>query len=157
MLDPAPVHAAEAARRHDGDAGLAAHGECSADRRRADAALNGGRGQVARAHLARGSAETVELLLGQPYPDRAVEDADRRRRRAARANASLRLEAHRDAFAGREPVRDECRLERDNGRRVTHFGCDLDQRCSSMFTNSTSPQRANVRTCRPVSRKPARS
>ena len=50
---PAAVHAAEPARRHEADAGRAAHGERAADRRRADRALHEGGGRVARADLAR--------------------------------------------------------------------------------------------------------
>src|SRR4029450_6960046 len=128
-----------------------------ANRRRADAALHGCRREVACADLARGHVEALELVLGQSNSDRAVEDADRRRRRAAGAHAALRLDADGDAFTGRKAVRDECRLERDDRGGVAYLGCDLDQLCSSMLTNSTSPQRTKVRTCRPVSRKPARS
>ena len=115
MLRPAAVNAAEPAGRHDRDAGGAADGERSADGRRADRALHRRRGEVARPDLARRRVEARELVLGQPDADLAVEHADRRRHRARRAHAPLGLEPDGDAFAGREAVRDERRLERDDG------------------------------------------
>ena len=39
-------------------------------------------------------------------------------------------------------MRDERRLERDDRGRFAHLAGDLDQLCSSMLTNSTSPQRS---------------
>src|SRR5262249_14314338 len=88
----------------------------------------------------------------------ALENADRRGHRSRLADCGLRLTPDREALACREAVRDEGGLERDDSPRVAHLGRYLDH-CSrsSMFTNSTSPQRSNVLTCLPVSQKPARS
>ena len=68
----------------------------------------------------------------------------------------------RDAFAGREAVRDERRLERDHGgtlgERLAHLVREADHAGRSMVMNSCSPNFSNVRTCRsPTSWKPSRS
>ena len=88
-------------------------------------------GEVARPDLARVGVEARELVLRQADPDRAVEDADRRRHRARLAHAPLALEPDRDALAGREAVGDERRLERDDGaalaERGRHFLGDGDE------------------------------
>ena len=57
----------------------------------------------------RASSSSDEADAEQP-----VEHADRRRHRARLSDATLALEPDGDAFAGREPVRDERRLERDD-------------------------------------------
>ena len=72
-------------------------------------------GEVARPDLARLRSEAAELLLRQADAEQPVEHADRRRHRARAPDAPLALEPDRDAFAGREAVRDERRLERDDG------------------------------------------
>ena len=88
-------------------------------------------GEVARPDLARVGVEALELLLRQPDPDCSVEDADRSRDRAGLAHPPLALESDRDALAGREAVRDERRLERDDGaalaERGRHFLGDGDE------------------------------
>ena len=62
--------------------------------------------------------------------DLAVEDADSRGNGAGRTHLPLRLETHLDALAGREAVRDERRLERDDRaarlERALDFGRDDD-------------------------------
>ena len=70
--------------------------------------------EVARPDLARVGVEALELVLRQADADCAVEDADRGRHRAGVADAPLALEPDLDALAGREAVRDERRLERDD-------------------------------------------
>ena len=56
----------------------------------------------------------AEFVLAESDAEAAVEDADRGRHRAGRPHALLALQADPDALAGREPVRDERRLERDD-------------------------------------------
>ena len=70
------------------------------------------------------AAELV-LALGEADAEPAVEDADRRRHRARLAHAPLALEPDLDALAGREAVRDERRLERDDGAPVGERVADL--------------------------------
>jgi hypothetical protein len=137
-------------------------GERPADGRRGDGALRCRGPEVARAGLAGGGIEARELLFRQPDAHVSVEDADRRRHRAGSAHLRLRLEPDRHAFAGREAVRDERRLERDDGtaagERVAHLGRDADHAGRSMRRNSWSPNFSNFRICRsPTSRKPRRS
>ena len=63
--------------------------------------------------------EPPELVLGRARPTTlAVEDADRRRHRARLAHRALGREPDLDALAGREAVRDERRLERDDAAAV---------------------------------------
>ena len=80
----------------------------------ATAPLHDRGGEVARADLARRGVEAAELLLGRARHDLAVEHADGRRHRAAGADGALGGEPDLDALAGREAVRDERRLERDD-------------------------------------------
>ena len=151
-LLPSAVHAAQTSRAEKADARRTADGEGSADGRRADGALHRAGGEVARAGLARVGREPLQLLGAQPDPDPAVEHADRRRNRTGCTHATLGLEPDLDPAAGREPVRHERRLERDDGasclERLVHLGRELKQfvHCSSMSMNSTSPQRSNCRT-----------
>ena len=113
-VGPAAVHAADPARAQEADPRGAHDGERPADGRRADGALHDAGREVARADLAGVRAEPAELVLGEADADLAVEHADRRGHRARLAHAALALEPDGDAFAGREPVRDERRLERDD-------------------------------------------
>ena len=96
------------------------------------------RGPTLRAN----GAEASELLLGQPDAHLPVEDSDRRRDRACRAHLLLRLEPDLDALAGREAVRDERRLERDDGaaggESLAHFVGDSDHADRSISTNRLS-------------------
>ena len=77
------------------------------------------------------SPEALELLLGEPDLDDAVDDADRRGHGPGRADAPLGLGRDQRAFAAREAVRDERRLERDDGpaglERRAHLRMDADQ------------------------------
>ena len=97
--------------------GRAAGGERPADGGRPDGSLDDARREVARPDLARVRGEALELARREPDPDRSVEHADRRRYRAGLANEPLGLKADLDALAGRKAVRDERRLERDDGPR----------------------------------------
>ena len=110
------------------DARRARDRERAADRRRADRALRDRGGEVARADLARVGAEARELASREPDDDLAVEHADRRGHRAGRAHLPLRLEPDLDALARREAVRDERRLERDDGARLAHLVGDRGSR-----------------------------
>ena len=109
------MDASEPARAHEADPGRAAGGERAADRRGADGALHDGRGEVARSDLARVGSEAPQLVSGQADADHAVEHADRGRHCARLPDATLALEPDLDAFAGRESVRDERRLQGDDG------------------------------------------
>ena len=60
------------------------------------------------------ASNRAELVLGQADDDLAVERADRRRHGSAVPDRLLGGEADLDSFAGREAVRDERRLERDD-------------------------------------------
>ena len=93
-----------------------------ADRRRADGSLHGADGEVARAELARVGREALELVLVEPDADLPVEDADRGRHRSGGADAPLAREPDLDAVRRREPVRDERRLERDDGALLLERG-----------------------------------
>ena len=111
----AAVDAAEPAGAHEADPDRAAGRERAADGRRADRVLDERGGEVARADLARVGVEALELVLGEADPEPAVEDADGRRHGAGLADAALALEPDRDALAGGKAVRDQRRLERDDG------------------------------------------
>ena len=105
--------------------------------------------------LARVRAEARPARFApRPTSELAVEDADRRRHRARRAHLALRLEPDLDALAGREAVRDERRLERDDraarGERLAHLLGDPDHAGRSISTNRLS---SSLRT---TSRNPAR-
>ena len=109
--------------------------------------------EVARPDLARLGAEPDELLSRQPDPNLAVEDSDRRGDGAGRAHLPLRLEPDLDALAGREAVRDQRRLERDDGaaggQRVAHLVGDPDHAESSISTKRlSSPRRASWKPAR---------
>src|SRR5439155_2816126 len=149
----AAMDAADAAGGEHADAGRARRRERAADRGGAGGSLDGRRREVPRPGLARLGAEPGELLSRQPDPNLAVEDSDRRRDGACRAHLPLRLEPDLDALAGREAVRDERRLERDDGaaggQRVAHLVGDTDHAERSISTKRLSPPR-------PASWKPAR-
>ena len=136
------MHAAEPAGRHHLDAGRAAHRERAADGGRADRALCDRSGDVARAELPRVGAEPVQLIGREPDDDLAVEHADRRRHRAACADRGLRREPDLDAFARREPVRDERRLQRDDRAR----GANLVRHADHGIAPICAQQRAAVAT-----------
>ena len=125
------MDAAEPAGAHEPDPGGAAGGKRPPDRRRADGFLHDRGGEVARPDLARVGGEAAELLLAQSNAERAVEDADRGGYRPRVADAALALEPDLDAFAGREAVRDERRLECDDrlpvGERVRDLIRDGEQ------------------------------
>src|SRR5581483_9309779 len=89
-----------------------------------DRPLRDRRREVARPDLSRAGVEPLELRLRQADDDLAVEDADRRGHRACGAHLPFRLEPDLDALAGREAVRDERRLERDDRARLAHLICD---------------------------------
>ena len=118
----------------------------------------GGGREVARPALRAEASNRRELLLRQPDAHLAVQDADRRGHRAGRAHLPLRLEPDLDAFPGREAVRDERRLERDDGaaagERVAHLVGDADHAGRSISTNRLSSPR---RTSRNPARRYARS
>ena len=113
-----------------------------------------GRGrEVARPGLARLGAESAELLGREPDAYLAVEDSDRCRDGAGRAHLPLRLEPDLDALAGWEPVRDERRLERDDGaaggQRLAHLVGDADHADRSISTKRlSSPRRASWKPAR---------
>ncbi len=124
------MDAADAAGREDADPGCAGDRERAADSGGADRALDGSCPEVARPDLAGERPEAPELLLGQPDVHLSVENSDRRGDGTGRAHLSLRLEPDLDALAGREAVRDEGRLERDDGaarnQRFAHLVGDAD-------------------------------
>jgi hypothetical protein len=146
------MHAAEPARAHEPDSGRAADAERPADGRGADSALDRARGEIPCADLARACVEALELLSREPDTNLAVEHADCRRDRARLAHAPFGLETDRDAFASREPVGDQCRLERNDGFRSADLLGDDDHCVSSRSRKGTLRFR-----CRPVTRNPARS
>ena len=142
------MDAADPAGGEHADAGRARDGERAADGRGADRALDGCGREVARPDLARLGAEAAELLRRQPDAHLAVEDADGRRDGARRAHLPLRLEPDLDALAGREAVRDERRLERDDGaaagERLAHLVGDADHADRSISTKRlSSPRRTS--------------
>ncbi len=75
--------------------------ERAADRRRADRPLRGAHPEVARADLARGGSEALELVGGEADAHPPVEDADGRGHGAGRAHGGLAREP--DLDPGREP------------------------------------------------------
>ena len=119
------MHAAEAACAHEADPDRRGGGERPADGRRPDRALGEARRQVAGPELARLGREALELLRAEPDHEAAVEDADRGGHGARRANGRLAREADLDAVRRREAVRDEGRLQRDDGLPVGERRPDL--------------------------------
>src|SRR6202008_2664412 len=70
------------------------------------------------AHLARlraGLVEALQFVVREPDPEPAVENADRCGYRSGRAATALRLAADLGPFAGGKAVRDQRRLQRDDG------------------------------------------
>src|SRR3954447_24527861 len=146
----ATVDAADAAGAHEADPDGAAHGKRPADGRRADRALRDAEAEVPRPGLARARVEALELLTRQPDTDLAVEDADGRGHRTRSPHALLRFRADRHAFARREAVRDQRRLERDDRMRLANFFRDADhgiaptcatQRAAASAASSAPPRR----------------
>ena len=119
------MDAAEPTGAHEADPGRAAGRERAADGRGADGSLHDRGGEIARPDLARLGREAGELVLGEPDAEPAVEHADRGRDGAGVTDAPLALEPDLDAFAGREAVGDERRLERDDGAPVGECMPDL--------------------------------
>ncbi len=114
-VGPAAVHAAEAAGRHEPDPGDPADGQRAARRssrrqRRATTAAARSRGPALRAVASkRASSSSVRPTTTSPSST-----PDRRRHGAAGAHGLLRGEPDLEAGPGREAVRDERRLERDD-------------------------------------------
>ena len=133
----AAVHAADSAGAQEADAGRPAGRECSADRRRADGALDDAGGQVTWSDLPRLGGEPLELLRRQPDADGAVQHPDGCREGARLADSLLRLERNLDSLAGWESVRHERRLERDDRlapfERACDFPGDLDHGIAPSF------------------------
>ena len=72
------------------------------------------RGLTLRASDAR-CGDPLELLVVEPDAKRAVDDGDGRRHRAAVAHALLALLPDGESLAWREAVRDDRRLQSDDG------------------------------------------
>src|SRR4051812_21170512 len=149
------MDAADPACRQHADARRAANGERPTDRRRADRALCDADRQVARAYLACSDIEPLELLAREPDADLAVEHTDRRRHRAGGADSIVRLLCDGDPLTRREAVRDERRLERDDGLRVAHLVRDADHGIAP--TCATQRAAASAASSAPPTRKPAAS
>src|SRR5262249_46381972 len=127
----------------------------AADGGRADRALSRRRSEIARADLPRARAEPLELARGEPDDDLAVENADRGRDRAALADGGLRREPDRDALPGREAVRHERRLERDDVLRRAPLVRDADHGIAPSFAQHRAA--ASRPSSGPPTRKPAAS
>ncbi len=154
---PASMDAAQTAGRHDRDRRGPAGGERPAHGCRAQRSLHDRGGEVARAELPRGEVEAGELNRREPHDELAVEDTDRRRYRAAGADCLFRREPDLDALAGRKPVRDERRLERDDagpGRQgLAHLRGDPDHGIDPSFAQQRAA--ASRPSSTPPTRKPA--
>ena len=152
---PATVDTAEPAGTQEANAGAATDGERAADGGRADAALHRARCEVAGTNLARGRVEPRELVAGQTDADLPVQNSDRRGDCTCLAHRSLRVEADRDAVSVGEAVRDEGRLERDDGARLAYLVRDDDHGIAPSFAT----HRAAVSTASsgPATMKPAAS
>ena len=144
------MNAADPASAHEPDTGSAAHGERPSDGGRPDLAPGDDRRKVPRPGLSRRCVEPLQLVGREPDADLAVEDADRGGNGAGGANTSLALERDLDALARREPVRDEGRLEGDDGARLAYLVCDADhgivpsratQRAAVVIATSGPPTR----------------
>ena len=147
------MDAADAAGREDADPDRARGGEGASHRRCADRSLDGGSREVPWPDLARERPEASELLLGQPDVHFSVQNADGRGNRTRRSHLPLRLEPHLHALAGREAVRDERGLERDDGaargERLAHFVGDADHAERSISTKRlSSPRRTSWKPAR---------
>ena len=108
------MHPAEPAGRHEPDPRGAADGESAADGSGSDGALHDGDCKVARADLACGRVEALELGRGESDADLPVEHADRGRHRTAVAHGSFRFAPDLDSLSGWKPVRDQRGLESDD-------------------------------------------
>src|SRR5439155_8231505 len=135
---------------HEANSDGAADGKRSTDGRRADGSLHHAGSKVARAGLARARLEPAELVLREAHADLAVEDADGRRHCAGCANPTLGFEPDRKAVTRGETVRDERRLESDDGSCLPHFVRDDDhgiapgcatQRAAASSASSGPPMR----------------
>ena len=119
------MDAADAARPEEADPRRACDRQRSPDRGRADPALRRAGGEVSRAELARAWREALELLRPEADANLAVQHADRRGHRAGGAHGSVALYPDLDAVRRGEPVRDEGRLERDDGPSLLEGGAHL--------------------------------
>ena len=137
--------------------------ERAADGGRTDRTLHRAGGEVARPGLARVGREALELLALEPHLDAAVEDADRRGHGAGLTHRCFALETDFDPVRSREPVRDERRLERDDGAigvegfaNLLRHGEQLGHAGRSISTNRNTPPFVSCAKDR-VRTKPARS
>ena len=84
-----------------------------------------------------GRGEALELVGSKADPDLSVEDAHRCRNRTLFADPPLGLERDVETLAGGEAVRDERRLERDDGPSgvdgVAHLGGEFDHGVAPRF------------------------
>ena len=127
-MPPVPMNRIPTIRRDAEDA---------PDRRRADVACDRARREVARAELASRSSRTARARRScRPTRIAAVEHADGRRRRARVAYGALHLDAHLDAVRRGESVRDDRRLERDDGTLLVERGAHLVRERMSSLTRS---------------------
>ena len=145
----AAMHASDPAGREDADACRPSDGERAADRRRAGGVLHGGGRQVARPDLARFRPEVRELFRRQSEANLPAEAANGRGDGARRPHLPLDL----DTLAGREAVRDESRLERNDGtacgERVAHLVGEADHAERSISTKRlSSPRRTSWKPAR---------
>src|SRR5262249_25300949 len=136
--------------------------ERAADGGRADRALHDGGSQVAWPELPRRGVEPCQLVRRQPDDDVAVEHADRRRHGTRLPDPPPRGERHLGALpgrgalralTGREAVRDERRLERDDRPRLAHLIGDADHGMAP--SRATQRAAASSPASTPPTRKPA--
>ena len=130
-------------------------GPGSARGRRADGALDDTGGKVAGPDLASARVEALELGGRQADADLAVQHADRRRHRTGLAYAPLGLGADGGAFAARETVGNERRLEGDHRRRRSDLLGDADHGIAPIC--ATQRAAASAASSAPPTRNPAAS
>ena len=147
------MDAADAARAYEPDPDPPADGERAAHGRGAEQPLRGADPELARPclpGLAAGLGEALELVFRQTDPDGAVHDADRGRHRARLVYPPLGVECDLQPLTGGKPVRDERRLERDDGSAGVEGLADLGGQLDHGIAPSCATQRAAASSASPT-------
>ena len=158
----AAVDAADPARAEEPDADLPRDRERPSDGRRPDRALSCAGGEIPRPDLPRVRREAGELGGLETDSDPAVENADGRRDGAGRPDRVLALGRDLEPVRRGEAVRDERRLECDDGSATGESLADLvghDDQLAHGSDPSRETQRAAASSARsgPPTRNPAAS
>ena len=110
----APVHAADAACGEEADAHQRGSADAGGHRRRSDEAMHDRGCDVARADLDRAARDALELSVGEPEAQVAVDDRHSRGHGARLADRCLAAARGAQVVRRRQALADDRRLQRDH-------------------------------------------